>query len=744
MPNMKTREQQKQFLETVRYLTESLDTREVLVRIATRAIQILDARNCAIYLLEPDHAALTPAIAIQPPGADPMVADAIQVDSNYTRQAMDARRGLIFNQPAPNGPVAVPDNLRPPTSLAEAERVLAAPFLAEGEVLGALCLYRIGDCFTEDDLTLAETLAAYAATTLKNARAHFELQREVEERRRAEAALRQSEEKLRLIFEHAFDGISIYEELPETRSRRLLDCNERYTEIAGRSKQELMEIGNTSRVQIKLEGPATREENRHIRQNQISYTGRFAWRRPDGKENIIEYSAAPIQVGDQALTIGIDRDITDRVAAEEALRHRAAELEALARVSAAFNLAAGMEDMLSILLRQAMHVVGAAYGAVFLVDGAAGDMVCRAVYPLGAFSMVGVRHPMDKGITGYVASSGEAHISPDLARDPLVHLLPAEVAYARTVGSSISLPLRTQESIIGVINIALRERRPFAAGEQRLLTATADMAANALQRARVVDNLEAEVAARTRQIREEQETREEMYRELDQARRQFLNHVSHELRTPVTNVKLFAHLLQQTADRQKAQVYLGQLEQEADRLVDLIQDTLEVTELDSVQVLTAGESVPLAGAVADVVTRYHDSATAKNLTLRSHLAPDSRLQARSNRHWLAQALDQLVRNAVQYTPAGGHITVDGRTVEDAGRTWVTVAVHDSGPGIASHEQERIFERFYRGSLAESGHMPGTGLGLSIVREIMRVHGGRITVQSQPGMGSTFTLWLPPG
>ena len=142
-----------------------------------------------------------------------------------------------------------------------------------------------------------------------------------------EEALRESEEKLRLIFENAFDGINVYEEIPETRSRRLLDCNDRYTEMAGRTKQELLEMANTSSLQRRL-GPAmSKEEAQRVRRDRISYKGLISWIRPDNKENIIEYSAAPIQVGDRALTIGLDRDITEHVRTQEALRQQTIELQ---------------------------------------------------------------------------------------------------------------------------------------------------------------------------------------------------------------------------------------------------------------------------------------------------------------------------------------------------------------------------------------------------------------------------------
>jgi len=109
---------------------------------------------------------------------------------------------------------------------------------------------------------------------------------------------------------------------------------------------------------------------------------------------------------------------------------------------------------------------------------------------------------------------------------------------------------------------------------------------------------------------------------------------------------------------------------------------------------------------------------------------------------LTQALSELVENAVQFTPLGGQVAVEmGSATDEVGR-WATIAVRDTGPGITPEEQERVFERFFRGKLAESGTIPGTGLGLSIAYEIARAHGGRLTVESAEGAGSIFTLWLP--
>lgn len=134
---------------------------------------------------------------------------------------------------------------------------------------------------------------------------------DITEQNRLEQALRESEEKLRLVFENAQDGINIFEETPDHTKRRLVECNPRYAELAGRSREELLEAGITSGMTISLSG-----ENVAAIEGGIAFRGSFSWLRPDGKENIIEYSAMPIEMRGKKFTIGIDRDVTDARKAE--------------------------------------------------------------------------------------------------------------------------------------------------------------------------------------------------------------------------------------------------------------------------------------------------------------------------------------------------------------------------------------------------------------------------------------------
>jgi PAS domain S-box-containing protein len=145
------------------------------------------------------------------------------------------------------------------------------------------------------------------------------------ERKQAEVALYESQAMLRLIFENAFDGISVYEEYPEQNTRRLIDCNTRYAEIAGRSREELLSMGNTLPIQKNVDSSLT---HHHFldRLSSGMYMGRFSWLRPDGRDNVVEYASVPLEMDGRLLVVGVDRDITAQM---QAAREREALIEKL-------------------------------------------------------------------------------------------------------------------------------------------------------------------------------------------------------------------------------------------------------------------------------------------------------------------------------------------------------------------------------------------------------------------------------
>ncbi|MFZ5916558.1 MAG: histidine kinase N-terminal 7TM domain-containing protein [Chloroflexota bacterium] len=230
-------------------------------------------------------------------------------------------------------------------------------------------------------------------------------------------------------------------------------------------------------------------------------------------------------------------------------------------------------------------------------------------------------------------------------------------------------------------------------------------------------------------------------KELDRARERFMANVSHQLRTPVSNIKLYAQLLQMGRRPERTGHYLSVLVEQSDRLTELVQDMLTMTEIDCGRAILAWERLSLPGLVRDTVTRFQGRAQTAGLILTNEPLPPDLPLVMGDVERLSQALGELVENALVFSPAGSEIVIDVRTVRREDHDWLALSVRDNGPGISPEEQEKVFDRFFRGALAESGHVPGTGLGLSIVQEIMRAHGGQVTVESVEGQGCTFTLWL---
>lgn len=145
------------------------------------------------------------------------------------------------------------------------------------------------------------------------------LQKEIEEHKITEEELRISEDKFRMIFENAIDGICIYIEDPDPFKRKLIECNERYAFMAGRSREDLLQLGSTKELQITHDDMANKNRLASLNKGK-TYQGTFSWIRPDGRENVIEYVGRPIVWQGQAYSIGIDRDITERKRAENDLR----------------------------------------------------------------------------------------------------------------------------------------------------------------------------------------------------------------------------------------------------------------------------------------------------------------------------------------------------------------------------------------------------------------------------------------
>lgn len=232
------------------------------------------------------------------------------------------------------------------------------------------------------------------------------------------------------------------------------------------------------------------------------------------------------------------------------------------------------------------------------------------------------------------------------------------------------------------------------------------------------------------------------FKALDRARGQFIAGISHVLRTPLTILDLTLRKVQRGPLRDDDRLALDTMATQIASMTHLTDDILEMAALDSTQGGLTLTPIILAPLITDAVRRYESRAAAAELTLTCAPIVTNLPAIRGDHSHIVRMLSEIIENAIVYTPRGGRVTVETATVSRDARVWLTIAVRDTGPGLLDEERQRIFERFFRGRLAESGHVLGWGLGLSIAQEIARAHGGQIAVDSVLGEGTTFIIWLP--
>jgi two-component system sensor histidine kinase SenX3 len=193
-----------------------------------------------------------------------------------------------------------------------------------------------------------------------------------------------------------------------------------------------------------------------------------------------------------------------------------------------------------------------------------------------------------------------------------------------------------------------------------------------------------------------------------------------------------------SASEDPAQVrrFAQRLTEESTRLARITQDIIELSRLQAADALSDAELIPVKFAIAAAIDQNRVAAEARNIELATR--GDKKAEVYGNEALLTVAVQNLISNAIQYSPNGSRVGIGVRTTDGV----VEIAITDQGEGIPEEDLDRVFERFFRVDQARSRHTGGTGLGLAIVKHAVQNHGGDIRVWSQPGHGSTFTIRLP--
>ncbi len=227
-------------------------------------------------------------------------------------------------------------------------------------------------------------------------------------------------------------------------------------------------------------------------------------------------------------------------------------------------------------------------------------------------------------------------------------------------------------------------------------------------------------------------------KKLEQMRKDFLANVSHELKTPITSIKGFSEtLLDGAMDNKKfCEHFLRIILKESERMQGLIEDLLDLSKIEQQGFRLNMGTVDMKGILEDIHMVLDNKAGEKEISLQVNVL--KRVSVIGDPSRLKQIFINLINNAIVYTPAGGVVSVE--LLEDKYNAYIKVS--DTGIGISKEEIPRIFERFYRVDKARSRNTGGTGLGLSIVKHLVEAHQGTITVDSEVGEGTTFTVVLP--
>lgn len=232
----------------------------------------------------------------------------------------------------------------------------------------------------------------------------------------------------------------------------------------------------------------------------------------------------------------------------------------------------------------------------------------------------------------------------------------------------------------------------------------------------------------------------EQLRQADAARRDMVANISHDLRTPLASLQGYLETLSMKEDSfsdEEKRKYIDLAVRQSDRLSRLIAELFELTMLDSTGTRLNFEPFSLPELVQDVVQKFRPQAERRHMELDLDM-PASAPFVRADIGLIERVLENLIENAIKYTPEGGRISL----TLIPGADGIEARVADTGPGIPEEDRERIFERFYRVEKSRADAPEGTGLGLAITRRILQLHESPIRVESTPGHGASFSFRLP--
>jgi signal transduction histidine kinase len=418
----------------------------------------------------------------------------------------------------------------------------------------------------------------------------------------------------------------------------------------------------------------------------------------------------------------LERKVEDRT---NELARSVTELRALGEVSQAINSTLDLETVLSTIVAKAVQLSGTEAGAIYGYDEPSREFHLRATYGMSKemIDALAQRHiGLDERNVGPAIARHEPIQVADLMDEAFVPV--NEIILRAGFRALLVAPLVRGEEIVGLLVVRRRTPGQFAQNTVDLVKTFAAQSVLAIQNARLFHEIEEKGV---------------QLAEASTHKSQFLANMSHELRTPLNAILGYTELILDNIYGEapaKIRTVLERVQTNGKHLLGLINDVLDLSKIEAGQVVLALADYSIKDLVQTVYSAVEPLANSKKLKFRIDMPPDLP-RAHGDDQRLKQVLLNLVGNAIKFTDAG-EVSINATATRNA----YTIAVHDTGPGIAKEDQARIFEEFQQADNSVAKAKGGTGLGLSIAKRIVEMHGGRLWLESKPGSGSTFSFTVP--
>ena len=403
------------------------------------------------------------------------------------------------------------------------------------------------------------------------------------------------------------------------------------------------------------------------------------------------------------------------------------QLTALGEVGRALSSTLNLEIVLTTIVSRAVQLSGLDDGVVFEYDEATEEFVQRVATesagPL-AEARRATRIRKGEGVVGRTANTLKPAQVPDITLSGAYEGRLRETLIAAGVRAVLAVPMLREDHLIGCLAVTRNAPGDFPAETMELLRTFATQSALAIQNARLFREIE----DKSRQLEV-----------ASQHKSEFLANMSHELRTPLNAIIGFSEVLTERMFgelNEKQEEYLKDIYASGTHLLSLINDILDLSKIEAGRMELELTEFDLPTALDNALTLVRERVGRRSIAL--HTSIDNRLgEIWADERKIRQVVLNLLSNAIKFTPEDGRIEV-GAVPKDG---FVEVSVSDTGVGIAPEDQEAVFEEFRQvGTAAKKAE--GTGLGLTLCRKFIELHGGKIWVKSQVGVGSTFTFTIP--